>query len=115
MIILPHAKNVTICPKRLVDYFAKNNITKLRIGAEKISYDGLAHEVTLERWIRLQLQNETHKNTMQAVEVVVDNLCKTGLFSRASINQEGIKGKNPQAVACDVLPNYEKTLMEDTV
>ncbi len=109
MITLPYAGGAEFCPEALVGYFAVNRLPYLKIGGENVSYDKLKHEVSLDRWLRsLVVVTGNKKNTRQAVVVVVAALCDTGYFERFTLPPNGIKGKDPDALRCTVLPDYDQ-------
>ena len=65
----------------LKKYMVNNNMTCIVKGARKCTLAEHRKPKSLDYWLRKH-KNTVHRNTMQAVKEVIDQLEKTGLFCK---------------------------------
>lgn len=100
-IILPYANNAHFKVEDLVNYFRKQKINYLIIGATHVTLENHPNLNSLDVWIRNHENVINHKNVCQAVNEVVKQLIKHEQFSRA-IRRNPDSGRMCKAlVFCD--------------
>lgn len=78
LITLPHDNNRTFHISTLIQHLINQRRDVIIQGQQSVTFDNLTKQSSLDYWIRASVARK--KNTKQAVNDVVNQICATGIF-----------------------------------
>lgn len=85
MITLPYAGNTEFHVNSLINLLTSRQNDRIVIGAQQCALDDHSKQHSLDYWLRSQIVPEQYRNTKQAVNAVIEQICSTERFQRIRV------------------------------